>query len=73
MTKLNLKKIGYVLISGTNSEVSGRFSATANIKTENANKTVIPRAIFSPESGGRQNTNNVNADIIIHGNTTLYI
>jgi hypothetical protein len=51
MTKLNLKKIGYVLISGTNSEVSGRFSATANIKTENANKTVIPRAIFSPESG----------------------
>ncbi|KAH3844250.1 hypothetical protein DPMN_086506 [Dreissena polymorpha] len=31
-----------LLISGTNSDVSGRFSATANINTENANSTVIP-------------------------------
>jgi hypothetical protein len=62
-----------LLINGTNSDVSGRFSATANIKTEKASNTVIPRAIFSPESGGRQNTSRVRADIIMHGNMTLYM
>ncbi len=30
------------------SEVSGIFSAMASIKTENASRTVTPRAIFSP-------------------------
>lgn len=63
----------YLLIKGTNSEVSGKFSATASIKTEKASNTVMPRAIFSPESGGKQNTSNVSADIIIHGKMTLYI
>ena len=63
----------HLLMRGTNSEVSGRFSATASMNTEKASKTVIPRAIFSPESGGRQNTNNVSADIIIHGKMTLYM
>lgn len=32
----------YLLISGTNSDVSGRFSATASINTEKARSTVIP-------------------------------
>ena len=32
----------YLLINGTNSDVSGRFSATANMNTENARRTVIP-------------------------------
>ena len=44
-------------ISGTNSEVAGILSAISNIKTENANRTVMPRVIFSPESGGNQKPN----------------
>ena len=55
------------------SEVSGIFSAMANMKTLNASKTVTPKAIFSPESGGKQKTNKVSTDIIIQGKTTLYI
>ena len=51
------------------SEVSGIFSAMASMKTENARRTVTPRAIFSPESGGRQKTNTVKVLIIIHGKT----
>lgn len=51
------------------SEVSGIFSAMASMKTENASRTVTPRAIFSPESGGRQKTNTVKVLIIIHGKT----
>ena len=60
-------------ISGIDSDVSGIFSAIANMKTENASKTVTPRAIFSPESGGKQKTSTVNVLIIIHGNTMLYL
>lgn len=44
----------------------------ANIKTEKARRTVTPRAIFSPDSGGRQKTSSVRADIIIQGSITLY-
>ena len=55
------------------SEVSGIFSAIANMKTENAKSTVTPRAIFSPESGGKQNTSTVNVLIIMQGNTMLYL
>ena len=54
---------------GMDSEVSGIFSAMASMKTENASRTVTPRAIFSPESGGRQKTNTVKVLIIIHGKT----
>lgn len=62
-----------LLMRGTNSEVSGRFSATASMKTEKASSTVMPRAIFSPLSGGRQNTSSVSADIMTQGKTTLYM
>ena len=55
------------------SEVSGIFSAIANMKTEKANKTVTPSAIFSPESGGRQKTKTVKVDIIMQGKTMLYM
>ena len=55
------------------SDVSGIFSAIANIKTEKAKSTVTPRAIFSPESGGKQNTKTVSVLIIIQGNTMLYL
>lgn len=51
---------------GTDSEVSGIFSAMANMKTEKAKRTVIPKAIFSPDSGGRQKTSSVSTDIIMH-------
>ncbi len=60
-------------MSGMDSEVSGIFSAMASMKTEKARRTVTPRAIFSPESGGRQNTSTVSVDIIMHGNTMLYL
>ena len=60
-------------IRGMDSEVSGIFSAIANMKTENAKSTVTPRAIFSPESGGKQNTSTVNVLIIMQGNTMLYL
>lgn len=58
-------------MSGIDSEVSGIFSAMANIKTEKASSTVTPRAIFSPESGGRQKTRRVSADNMTQGNTML--
>ena len=60
-------------IRGIDSEVSGIFSAIASMKTENARSTVTPRAIFSPESGGKQNTSTVNVLIIMHGKTMLYL
>ena len=60
-------------IRGIDSDVSGIFSAIANMKTENARSTVTPRAIFSPESGGKQNTSTVSVLIIIHGKTILYL
>ena len=58
---------------GIDSLVSGIFSAMASMKTLKARMTVTPRAIFSPESGGRQNTSTVRDDIIMHGNTMLYM
>ena len=48
-------------------------SAMANMKTEKARMTVTPSAIFSPESGGMQNTSTVSVDIIMQGNTMLYM
>ncbi len=53
------------------SEVSGNFSDIANMNTENANRTVTPSAIFSPESGGIQNTRSVRTDSIRQGSITL--
>ena len=58
---------------GMDSEVSGIFSAMASMKTEKASNTVTPRAIFSPESGGKQKTSTVSVLIIIHGKTMLYL
>ena len=63
----------YLPINGMDSLVSGIFSAMANMKTEKARITVTPRAIFSPESGGMQNTSTVSVDIIMQGNTMLYM
>ena len=60
-------------ISGMDSLVSGILSAMANMKTEKARMTVTPRAIFSPESGGIQKTSTVSVDIIMQGNTMLYM
>ena len=60
-------------MSGIDSLVSGIFSAMANMKTEKARRTVTPNAIFSPESGGRQNTSTVRVDIIMQGKTMLYL
>lgn len=55
------------LITGTDSDVSGNFSAIDNMRTEKARSTVMPRAIFSPESGGRQKTRRVRVLIMIQG------
>jgi len=59
------------LSSGMNSLVSGRSSPIRSRNTENDNNTVIPIVTFSPESGGKQKTSNVRADMVTHGNTTL--
>ena len=37
---------------GTDSDVAGTFSATINMKTENATKQVNPRVTFSPDEVG---------------------
>lgn len=58
-------------IRGIDSDVSGIFSAMASMKTEKASRTVMPSAIFSPDSGGRQNTSSVRTDIMTQGRTTL--
>ena len=50
-----IRKVYNSPMSGTNSDVAGILSAMSNIKTENASSTVMPRVIFSPESGGSQN------------------
>jgi len=42
------KKKLFLPIKGTVSDVAGIFSAINNINTEKANKTVIPKVIFSP-------------------------
>ena len=60
-------------MSGTLSEVSGIFSAMASMKTLKASSTVTPSAIFSPLSGGMQNTSSVSTDIIMQGSTMLYM
>ena len=58
---------------GMDSLVSGIRSAMASMKTEKARMTVTPSAIFSPESGGMQNTSTVSVDIIMQGKTILYL
>jgi len=58
-------------MSGIDSDVSGIFSAMASMKTEKARRTVIPRATFSPESGGRKKTRSVRNDRRMHGMMTL--
>ena len=61
----------YLPISGTNSEVAGMDSAISNMKKENANRTVIPRVIFSPESGGSQNPSKLSIVSHRHGKIML--
>ena len=60
-----ITEVRYIPISGILSEDSGSFSAMAKTNTEKASKTVMPRAIFSPESGGRKNTKSVRIDILL--------
>ena len=45
---------------GTSSDVLGTLSASINKKTVNASRTDIPALIFSPASGGTQNTETQN-------------
>lgn len=61
----------FLLIRGTYSDVSGRFSATASIKTLNASRTVIPSVTLSPESGGIIKTRRVRVLNIMHGTITF--
>ena len=67
-----LKQVNeHLPISGTNSDVAGILSAISNIKTENANKTVMPSVIFSPLSGGNQNPRRDKMDSHRHGKMML--
>ena len=51
--------------------VGGMVSATNNRNTVNDRSTVIPRLIFSPDSGGRKNVNIATSDRNIVGITRL--
>lgn len=63
--------IDHLPIKGTNSLVAGIFSAINNINTLNANNTVIPSVIFSPESGGNQKLTKLNTVNHKHGKMIL--
>ena len=55
-------------IIGMCSDVLGTFSATISKNTVKASKTDIQRDIFSPASGGRQNTIITKTDNSVQGN-----
>lgn len=52
---------------GTSREVRGTLSASINKNTVNASRTEIPTDIFSPASGGTQNTSRMRMDKREHG------
>ena len=52
---------------GIVSEVAGMGSDIIRRKTQSDSRTVISRDIFSPVSGGRQNTNSEIAVMRAHG------
>jgi len=52
---------------GTWTLVEGIFSAISSMNTENANKMVRPRLIFSPESGFIQKQRRVRMESITQG------
>ncbi len=58
-------------MSGMYSEVGGMFSATSNMKTEKASRTVSPRVTFSPDSGGSRKPVSDRLDRSMHGMITL--
>ena len=60
----------YLPITGT-VLVGGMVSATKSKNTVSDNSTVIPRLIFSPDSGGRKNVRSDTNDRNIHGMTRL--
>ena len=51
--------------------VGGMVSATNSKNTVSDSSTVIPRLIFSPDSGGRKNVNRETRDRNIQGITRL--
>ena len=63
----------YSLRIGMFSDVLGNRSSTTSRNTENDKRTVIPSEIFSPDSGGSQNTNRSMMDRRMMGMMTLTI
>jgi hypothetical protein len=58
-------------INGTISLVAGIFSAMSNMNTEKASKTVMPKVIFSPLSGGNQKPTKIKTESHMHGKMML--
>ena len=56
---------------GTTSEVDGIFSITTSKNTVMASSRVTARDTFSPDSGGRQNTNPVKTRIQLGYKTSI--
>ena len=56
---------------GMVSEVAGMRSDIMRRNTQSDKRTVIPKEIFSPVSGGRQNTRRATAVMRAHGITRL--
>jgi len=57
---------------GTSRDVLGTLSANMSRNTVNANRTEIPTEIFSPASGGTQNTSNMRTESIYEGTDALF-
>jgi len=57
---------------GTSRDVLGTLSANMSRNTVNANKTEIPTEIFSPASGGTQNTSNMRMESIYERTGALF-
>ena len=54
-------------MTGTESERLGMFSATISWNTVKLSRRVMPREIFSPESGGTQNVNVASMESMMQG------
>ena len=52
---------------GTESDLLGILSATISWNTVKLSRRVMPREIFSPESGGTQNVNVATRDRMMQG------
>lgn len=61
------KKLEFLPMMDTDSEVGGRISVNCSINTDIDRRMVTPKVNFSPDSGGRVNPSSTIDDMIITG------